>query len=301
MTGLGFRHRVGLKAVSIAIACLLWLVVSGEQTVERSFRIPLEFSNLPPQFEIVGEPPGVVDVRVKGSSGLVGRVGTDDLSAVIDLQGGKPGRRLFPLMGSQVRTPFGLEVVQVTPSTIAITLEASGSKTVPIVPTVDGEPAAGFVVGSVSAEPATVELVGPASVLRTATEAITEPVSIAGATASLAEEVTVGPPDVSLRLRTPTRARVAVGIVHAPIEWAVADVPVQLLGAERAQVLGPTKVTVRVRGSKESVTSALTDFEATVNVAGIGAGEFLLPVRVVAPEGVGVIEVAPPELRVRVR
>ena len=40
------RH-VGLKVVSIGLAALLWLVVSGEQIVERALRIPLEFTNLP--------------------------------------------------------------------------------------------------------------------------------------------------------------------------------------------------------------------------------------------------------------
>ena len=66
----GFRH-IGLKVVSIALAALLWLVVSGEQIVERALRIPLEFTNLPAQLELVGEPPTVVDVRVRGSSGAL--------------------------------------------------------------------------------------------------------------------------------------------------------------------------------------------------------------------------------------
>ncbi len=301
MATLGFRQHVGLKAVSIALAFLLWLVVSGEQTVERSFRIPLEFSNLPTQLEIVGDPPSVVDVRVKGSSGLVGRIGAADLSAVIDLQDGKAGRRLFPLTGNHVRTPFGLQVVQVTPSTVAVTLETSSSKVVPIVPSVDGTPAAGFVVSTVSAEPSTVELVGPESALRAVAEAVTEPVSVAGLSATVAEEVTVGPPNTAVRLRAPTRARVLVGIVHAPVEWAVAGVPVKIVGDARAGSLVPDTVTVRLRAPREAVTSSLEKFEATVNVTGLGPGDLLLPVRVVAPERVGVVKVDPSEVRVRIR
>mgnify|MGYP003694213149 CR=1 FL=1 len=66
MAYIGFRHHLGLKFVSIALAALLWVAVAGEQTVERSLRIPLEFTNLPSQLEVVGEPPTVVDVRVRG-------------------------------------------------------------------------------------------------------------------------------------------------------------------------------------------------------------------------------------------
>lgn len=301
MARLGFRHHVGLKVVSIALAFLLWLVVSGERTVERSFRIPLEFSNLPPQLEIVGDPPGVVDVRVRGSSGLVSRVGASELSAVIDLQSGRPGRRLFPITDGELRAPFGLEIVQVTPSTVAVTLERSSSKVVPVVPSVEGDPAAGFVVGGVVASPATVELVGPSSALERVSQAVTEPVSVEGKTTAVVEEVTVGPPDVAVRLRAPTRARVSVSVVHAPLEWAVADIPVKPVGdASVAQVV-PATVTVQLRAPREAFTTAVSDFEATVTVNGLQNGELLVPVRVVAPDRVGVTRVEPPEVRVRVR
>ncbi len=297
---LGFRHHVGLKVVSIALAFLLWLVVSGEQTVERSFRIPLEFANVPSQFEIVGVPPDLVDVRVKGSSGLVSRVGSTDLSAVIDLQGAKAGSRLFPLMGDQIRVPFGLEVVQVTPSTVAVALEASSVRVVPIVPSVEGNPAAGFVVGTVVAEPATVELIGPSSAIEDVREAVTEPVSVAAASEPVTEMVTVGPPAANVRLRRPLRARVSVGIVHAPVEWAVARVPVRTTGG-RGTVASPATVTVHVRGPRDAVTTLPRDFDATVNLVGMSPGELLVPVRVAAPEHVGVVKVDPPEVRVRVR
>ena len=45
--------------------------LSGEQIVERALRIPLEFTYLPSQLEMIGEPPNVVDVRVRGSSGAL--------------------------------------------------------------------------------------------------------------------------------------------------------------------------------------------------------------------------------------
>ena len=66
----GFRH-FGLKVLSIVLAVLIWLAVSGEQIVERALRIPLEFTNLAPQLELVGDTPNVVDVRVRGSSGAL--------------------------------------------------------------------------------------------------------------------------------------------------------------------------------------------------------------------------------------
>ena len=68
-----FRN-LSLKVVSVVLAALLWLIVSGERTVERALRIPLEFTNIPAQLELVGEPPTVVDVRVRGASGTLGSI-----------------------------------------------------------------------------------------------------------------------------------------------------------------------------------------------------------------------------------
>src|SRR5207244_2253384 len=116
----GFRQHLGLKFVSIALAALLWIAVSGEQTVERSLRIPLEFTNLPSQLEAVGEPPTVVDVRVRGSSGALNRIAAGELVAVLDLRSARAGQRLFHLGGDDVRTPFGVDVVQVNPSTVSM-------------------------------------------------------------------------------------------------------------------------------------------------------------------------------------
>lgn len=207
-------HNLALKLVSIVLAALLWLVVSGEQTVERVLRIPLEFTNIPAQLELVGETPTVVDVRVRGSSGTLGRLSSGEMAAVLDVRTPRPGQRLYHLTGSDVRTPFGVDVVQVTPSSIALFFERSSAKTVPVVPVLEGQPAEGYMVDKVTADPEKVEIVGPASSLKMLSSAVTEAVSVEGATKSVVETVTVGPADPAVRLRGPlTTARVTVAIV----------------------------------------------------------------------------------------
>ena len=91
--------------------------VAGEETVERGLRVPLELQQFPAGLELQGEPPTLVDVRVRGASGTLEPRRAGDIVAVLDLRGARPGRRLFQLTPEQVRVPFGVEVVQVTPST----------------------------------------------------------------------------------------------------------------------------------------------------------------------------------------
>jgi len=192
-------QNLALKIVSVILAALLWLIVSGEQTVERVLRIPLEYTNIPAQLELVGDPLTVVDVRVRGSSGTLGRLSVGELAAVLDVRSPRPGQRLYHLTGADVRAPFG---------------ERSSTKNVPVLPVLEGQPAEGFMVDKVTADPPTVDIVGPASSLKSLASAVTEAVSVEGASKTVVETVTVGPADPSVRLRGPqTTARVTVAIV----------------------------------------------------------------------------------------
>jgi YbbR domain-containing protein len=300
MAIVGFRH-IGLKAVSIALAALLWLVVSGEQIVERALRIPLEFTNMPAQLELVGEPPNVVDVRVRGSSGALSRVAAGELVAVLDLKAARPGQRLFHLVGTDVRVPFGVEVVQVAPSNLYMTFEPSATKVVPVVPEVEGEPAAGFEIGTVTAEPSTVEIVGPSSAVAAMTTAITEPISAAGASAPLTESVTVGVSDPSVRLKEPAPVRVTVNVSPAQLEWAVANVPVKVLNGDGRATVTPAAITVHVRGPRDAMGADASAFDASVDVAGLKGGQYQMPVRVGLPPRIGIRRIDPMEVRVRIR
>src|SRR4051812_26684385 len=157
------------------------MVVSGQETVERGLRVPLELTQVPGGLELLGDVPATVDVRVRGASGTLSRVSAGDVVAVLDLRTAQAGRRLFPLTPDQVRVPFGLEIMQVLPSAVMMAFEPSASRSVPIVPAVDGRPAPGYVVGPLSAEPRVVEIIGPESAVKRAAEVLTEPVSVAGA------------------------------------------------------------------------------------------------------------------------
>ena len=88
--------------------------------------------------------PDTVDVRLRGSSGALSRMAAGDMAAVIDLRRPRPGRRLFHLTPSQVNVPYGVEIVQVGPSTLTMEFEPSGIRTVPVEPNIEGRPGAGL-------------------------------------------------------------------------------------------------------------------------------------------------------------
>jgi YbbR domain-containing protein len=298
-----FRH-LGLKVLAVAIASLLWLSVTRDAIVERSLRVPLEFQNIPERLEIVGDPPGTVDVRVRGASSLLSRIEPGDVVAVLDLRGARSGQRLFHLITDQVRAPFGIAVAQVTPPTVSLQFETSGSRVVPVVPTVEGDPAPGYVAGPVRSNPPTVEVVGPESHLDRLQQATTEPVSIENARALVEDTVTVGVADSALRLRTARTATVFVDILPAPIERTLADVPVrsQHLVGGRTAIVQPATATVVLRGTREMLAGVRPEtVKIYVDLATLGPGRYTVPIRVDPGEEFGVIRIDPPSTQVRIR
>jgi YbbR domain-containing protein len=298
-----FRH-LGLKLLAVALTVLLWVTVAGEHVVERSLRVPLEFRNIPQPLEIVGTAPDNVDVRLRGSSAVLSRLQAGEIVAVMDLSGARSGSRLFHIRNDEVRAPFGVEVEQVMPSTLALELEKSARRFVPVVAPTEGEPAPGFVVGRITVDPPTVEIVGPDTRVRQIAEATTEPVSVKDARSRVRDTVTIGVVDSSVRLVQSRSAQVLVDIWPAPVERQISDVPVRWrnLAASTSAQLSPQLVHVTVRGTNAALADLRGDsVQAFVDLAGLGAGRYNLRVQVDPAERFGVVAIDPAVVSVTIK
>jgi YbbR domain-containing protein len=169
-------------------------------------------------------------------------------------------------------------------------------------PTVEGEPAPGYIVDEMQVQPKSVEVVGPESALRRVTEAITEPVWVGNATASVKSTVAVAVAESGVRLKTPRLAQVQVQVVPAPAERQL-NVPVRMRGLMPGlnAVITPPLVRVRVRGTTAALNrlrdSAVVAF---VDLDGIAEGDYGLPVRVEKIPGVGIDQPDPPTVGIHV-
>lgn len=298
-----FRNP-GLKIMAVLLATALWFTVAGEQNVERTMRVPLELRNKPANLEIVGEPPTTIDVRVLGSSALLGRLDPGDVVAMLDLAAARPGSRLFHIRTDEVRVPYGVSVQQLTPATIALELENSARRLVPVQPAIEGEPAPGFVAGKVTADPAAVEVIGPESHIAGLLAATTEPVSVNGQRGTVTDTVTVGVSDTAVRLVEPVSATVRIEILPAPVERVVSDVPIRwrnLAAGLSARVM-PRSATVTVRGQRGAIDAMRAEtIDAFVDLAGLGPGQYNLRVQFDPTESFGVSATEPAAVQVTIK
>src|SRR6266852_5945483 len=114
--------NAGLKLLALGISFLLWATYTSEPFAEVGFQVPLEFTNMPAQFEISGDIPTVAHVRVRGRSALLRRMIAADLNLRLDLKDGKQGTSSLQITPEMVGAPFGATVVEIFPAEIHVTL-----------------------------------------------------------------------------------------------------------------------------------------------------------------------------------
>ncbi len=241
----GLLENLPLKIISITLAVLLWFVI-GEKTSERGLSVPVELQNVPRDLELVGEPTNLVDVRVRASPSVIQRLTTGDVSAQIDLSGVREGEHIVHLTSDDIRVPFGVRVVKITPSIITMGFERTMLKTVPIRPRLLGRPGAGFEVAEVAAEPGEVQVSGPKSRVQEMESAYTEPVSVESASSTVVETVNLGLDDPVLRIQGSPRVRVTARIREVHETRAVEGVEVEVRGG--AFPVTPARVRVVLSG-----------------------------------------------------
>src|SRR5215212_10198790 len=170
-----FMEDWSLKLLSLAIALVLWLVVTGQnQPVTAHVNIQLNFIR-PPSLEISNDPPRTVDVMLTGSRNKLDNLTSLDLVVTVDISDQRSGERVLRLADkAQITLPQGIKIDGFQPSAIPIRLEEIVERQVAVEPKLEGKPTDGFEVYSVYPNKGSVVLRGPASRVNALQKVMTE-------------------------------------------------------------------------------------------------------------------------------
>ncbi len=187
-----FRAREVLRVLfSLALAAGMWVFVADEEGTEILVSAPLELRNVPPGLEVVSQSEQAVDIRLRGSSGLLRDAPLEDLRAGLDLTGELPGERTWFLGTEAVEAPSGVEVMRVDPSQVVLWLDRTVTNEVRVSPRVLGQPATGFEIHQVVIEPQELTVEGPETLLRDMEAITTEPISAQGLRETYAQRLQI--------------------------------------------------------------------------------------------------------------
>lgn len=205
-------ENIGLKILSILLAGILF-GFSRETTIDvRVSEIPVEFRDVPLGHEIVEAESPTVSVRLRGPEGLVRGLTASQVSVVADLRNKEAGLRIVPLHPENVIRPDRVEVLEIVPRNIALHIERTATRVVPVRVRTEGRVAEGSEIYDIRAIPPTIEIEGPDSVIAKTSEVVTETVNLAGREGRFETQVDLETPAPSLRIRRNERIRLAIGI-----------------------------------------------------------------------------------------
>jgi YbbR domain-containing protein len=120
-------HNIGLKALSLFLASVLWLFVAAGQKSEIGLTLPVKVTNLPPGLAIANRLPARIDVRLAGPRIMLLRLNTDRHPVLLDLKGAGEGTTSFPELETKLSIPYGIRVTRMTPASIEVKLARAGS------------------------------------------------------------------------------------------------------------------------------------------------------------------------------
>lgn len=204
-------HNLGLKLLSLFLAALLWAVVLGEQKIEVTVTVPLQFE-IPPKLFLVNDPTDALEVRLRGPKTLVTSVPPREIVLSELLVKLVEGENTIPIREELIRVPRGIQVVDANPRRVRVVLERAVEREVEVNPRVEGHPPEGYAVRQVTANPPRVRMVGPATEMARITRVRTLPISVTGQRVSFSARALLEPVGRQVRVEDNVTVIVQVDI-----------------------------------------------------------------------------------------
>jgi YbbR domain-containing protein len=262
-----FLEDWSLKLLSLAIAIVLWLLVTGQnEPVTAHVNVQLNFIR-PQSLEISNDPPRTVDVMLTGSRNKLDDLTSLDLVATLDISDQRAGERVLRLADkAQISLPQGIKVDGYQPSAIPIRLEPVVERQVPLEPKLEGKPADGFEVYAVHPTKGSVAVRGPQSRVNALQKVMTESIWLAGHKESFrAANLTLDIPDPKVDLLEPmVSVDVQIGEVRSEKDFSGVQVTTQQGGKVQ-----PATTSVTLSGATSLLNSLKAeDLKIVLDAAG---------------------------------
>jgi YbbR domain-containing protein len=289
----------GLKALSLLLAILLF-IVSRQPVIDlRLVGVPIEYRGLSPGVKIVGAAEQAVSVRLSGPRDIVRSLSPNQLLVIADLSGKEPGERVVQLKMDEGFLPDNVKVMQIEPASIRIKLEPNLTKRLRVEAQLSGKVAEGREIYGVELHPSEVEIEGPQSVVSKMERVLTEKVSLDGRDADFQTSVEVEIPQDS-RVKTSGRIELSAKIGEERLLRRFAAAPVQWIDKGAAGSLLTKTVRLEVFGPKSVVESLRAgDLRVEVKTAGLPPSVNSLTPQVQLPASIEIRNIIPKEVKVK--
>jgi YbbR domain-containing protein len=217
--------------MAFVLALIVWVsaVTAADPNQERTFSVPIEIIGQNEDIEIVSDVPERLLFRLYAPRSVLNQLNDENgnLNAWIDLSELGPGTHEVPIQRSISPEVRPVRVVEATPRSTEITLEAIITRTLTIQTDIDGDPAQGYQAEAAQWSHQEVLVSGRSSLVEQVVE-VSVSLDISGADETIERTLTLQPLD--------TRGSQVSGVTLTPSRVTV-NLPITLRGGYRNVVI----------------------------------------------------------------
>jgi YbbR domain-containing protein len=297
---------IALALLSLFAAITIWIAVTDAENPNRvavfSGAIEVRAVNVPEGLAVASIREPSVSLRVSATEDDFAELTVADFRAEVDLSGVRQSSDQLVL--ARVVSDKDVEITEVAPAFVTVTLEPVATKLVPVQANIVGSPPQGYSVGDVESNPTTVRVTGATSLVNLVATAGAD-VTVTGLRASLQQRTELTPRDSrgadirGVRVE-PSNTDLRVPVAQQEVTLALTVVPtVQGTLADGYNLIGVSSdpPAIAVTGSLEVLQAASFLGTEPIDVTGLRA-DTTRTVRLRLPAG---LAVARDSVSVRIR
>lgn len=254
--------NIGLKLTALLLTLVLYAFVLGDRREDvRAVFVPITVK-VPSEQVLLSDPVKELKFTLRGKPSSLDRLEKIGVEPVtIDAAAASQGRIEFH--PGLVDFPPGMSVISIKPPFMEVVLDTKGTRSVRVIPRIQGAPRDGYRVVSQRTVPSHVQATGPNTKLDDIS-ALTEFVNISGRTETLTTSLTIRDlASVGVDLQ-PDTVELIVEIEPIKIESTFSGVRVEVHNTRYRNETNPQTVDVTLQGPKDALDKLTLDTIACV-------------------------------------
>jgi YbbR domain-containing protein len=294
-----------LKLISVLISFVIWIYVLNSEKMQIEKIVSVDYI-LPEDRVFSITPPQEVTFKIKGIRAFARSVIEKKDRIVLDLNHFEPdarGEMKVKLDPQLLKLPYGMKTESVLPQDLIIKLERKVRKILPLKLQFMGELPENFVLQEATLNPKEVEVSGPHSVLSSLEELNIAPVDISTLPGRKVTEVLPIFPDERISLSEKSPVRLNYQIKASVSNFILENQPIRFISNQQNIKFDVKTVKVSLFLSDKIMKNRLnisSSVEVWAEIPQKVRGRVLVPLKVIVPPSMHLLEISPKSIIVNV-
>ena len=166
-----------------ALVCLtlvtgIWFGLSRGRETLKTVVVPLEYTDIQKDFEIIESSTNTVTLHLGGSVPLLKSLGPEKIKIILKLNAASAGENIYTVSSKNILLPPGVHLKKVEPSSVTLVLDGTIAMQLPIQLNWSGKLSEQLILAQAQIKPQNITVTGPQKILKTITTLYTEKIPL---------------------------------------------------------------------------------------------------------------------------